>query len=1080
MSQPPSVQHTSPEGVPPSEVPAAATAAAESAAAEGGAEGTSKSAQKKAAKLAEKQAKAAAKNALKAEKAPTSAGASSGAPKKEKVKKETKEEPAWTDPTKPGEQKDLSAPMESGYNPLHVESSWYAWWEKKGFFTPKPPSDAAPYDPAKTFVIPLPPPNVTGLLHIGHALTISIQDALIRFYRMKGYRTLYVPGFDHAGISTQTVVEKRLAKVEQKSRYDYGREAFLQKVFDWKDEYQARISNQMRRLGASFDFTREAFTMDASLSEAVTENFCKLFEDGILYRENRLVNWCVYLNTTLSNLEVVQKTIPGRTLMNVPGYPPNERIEFGVIVSFVYPVVGSDDKIIVATTRPETILGDTAVAVHPDDERYKHLHGKLLQHPFIAERHIPVVTDSVAVDMAFGTGAVKITPAHDPNDYDVGKRHNLPFINILNDDGTLNANAGEFKGMKRFSARRAVVDALKAKGLYVETKDNPMVVPVCERSGDVIEPVMKPQWWVNCQPLAKAAVEKVRQEDMAIEPPQSKREFFRWMENIQDWCVSRQLWWGHRVPAYFVDMEGVEQDASEGRWWVVGRTREQADERAAKMANGRAYELKQDEDVLDTWFSSGLWPFSTLGWPRANTDDMKYYYPTSMLETGWDILFFWVARMIMLGVYHTGQLPFKEVFCHAMVRDAHGRKMSKSLGNVIDPIDVIEGISLEGLQQRLREGNLDEKEINKAAQGQKKDYPRGIPQCGTDALRFTLCAYTAAGRDINLDIMRVEGYRKFCNKLWNATRFALLKLQDGYTPLPLAEQDAFVPQSLVEKWILYRLNATAKQLDHDMQQRSFMSATSCVYNFWLYDLCDVYIEAIKPITDAGAEPAARLSAQHTLYACLDAGLKLLHPFMPFVTEELWHRLPVRPQETCETIAHTRFPPWNPTHDFAAEAAQFDDVFASVRAVRALAADYGLTSKIQAFVEVQNAESRNVLSTQCSVMHTLIKGCESIVCVSQASEVPAGCVVASVSATIQVHLLVSGLVDFDQELSKLAKKLTLNETQLQRTVALTQKPDWSKTPEDVRASTNQRLDDLEAEKAALLKAQANFESLRSSS
>lgn len=1037
------------------------------------AEGTSKSAQKKAAKLAEKQAKAAAKNALKAEKAPAPGA---GSAKKEKAKKEVKEEAPWSDPTVPGEQKDLSRPMESGYNPAHVESSWYAWWEKQKFFTPTPPSGEAPYDSERTFTIVLPPPNVTGALHIGHALTISIQDALVRFYRMKGYRVLYLPGFDHAGIATQSVVEKRLAKLENKSRYDYGREAFLGKVFDWKDEYQARISNQMRRLGASFDFTREAFSMDEERSVAVTENFCKMFEDGILYRANRLVNWCVQLNTTLSNLEVEQKQLSGRTLMNVPGYPPNERIEFGVIVSFAYQVVGSDERLVVATTRPETILGDTAVAVHPADERYKHLHGKLLQHPFLPERQIPVVADSIAVDMAFGTGAVKITPAHDPNDYEVGKRHKLPFINIMNDDGTLNSHAGPFAGMKRFSARRAVVEALKEKGAYVETKDNPMVMPVCSRSGDIIEPLMKPQWWVNCEPLARAAVDKVRADNMAIEPAQSKREFFRWMDNIQDWCVSRQLWWGHRVPAYFVVIDGVEQDRSDSRWWVVGRTLAQAQERAAALAEGRPHTLEQDEDVLDTWFSSGLWPFSTLGFPRE-TDDMRYYYPTSMLETGWDILFFWVARMIMLGVYHTGSLPFREVFCHAMVRDAHGRKMSKSLGNVIDPLDVIEGISLEGLHQRLREGNLDEREIAKAAAGQKKDYPKGIPQCGTDALRFTLCAYTAAGRDINLDIMRVEGYRKFCNKLWNATRFALLKLQDGFVPLTLAEEDAYVPQSLVEKWIWHRLNETARTVDADLQSRSFMSATTAVYNFWLYDLCDVYIEAIKPITDASADAAARTSAQRTLYACLDAGLRLLHPFMPFVTEELWHRLPARPSETAQTIAHARFPPWLAAHEFTAEAARFDEAFASVRAVRGLAADYGLTSKITAFVEVSDGATREMLASQLSVMHTLIKGCESIVCVPSASDVPAGCVVASVSATIQVHLLVRGLVDVDQELSKLAKKLTLNDTQLQRTEALTQKPEWSKTPEDVRASTQQRLDDLQAEKAALLQAQANFERLR---
>ncbi|WFD41451.1 valine--tRNA ligase [Malassezia psittaci] len=1039
------------------------------ASAPGEGEAPSKSAQKKAAKLAEKQAKAAAKNALKVDKS------APAAPKKEKVKKEVKQEPEWSDPTVPGQKKDLSQPMESGYNPLHVESSWFEWWENQKFFAPKEPSESDPYDPERTFVVPLPPPNVTGALHIGHALTISIQDALIRFYRMKGYRVLYHPGFDHAGISTQSVVEKRLARTEGKSRYDYGREAFLEKVFAWKDEYKERIGSQMRRLGASFDFSREVFTMDEPRSKAVTENFCRMHEDGILYRANRLVNWCTQLNTTLSNLEVEQKQLNGRTLLNVPGYPANERIEFGVITSFAYPVVGSDERLVVATTRPETILGDTAVAVHPDDARYKHLHGKMLQHPFI-DRQIPVVTDAIAVDMEFGTGAVKITPAHDPNDYEVGKRHNLQFINILNDDGTLNDNAGSFQGMKRFTVRRAIIDALKEKGLYVETKDNPMTVPVCSRSGDIIEPVMKPQWWVNCRPLADAAVDAVRKADMPIEPPQSKREFFRWMENIQDWCVSRQLWWGHRVPAYYVKIQGMKQDPSDGKWWVVGRTLEQAQERAAKLADGQPYTLEQDEDVLDTWFSSGLWPFSIMGWPEK-TKDMQYYYPNSLLETGWDILFFWVARMIMLGVYLTGELPFKEVFCHAMVRDAHGRKMSKSLGNVIDPIDVIQGISLEGLQRRLQEGNLDEREIAKAAAGQKKDYPKGIPQCGTDALRFTLCAYTAAGRDINLDIMRVEGYRKFCNKLWNATRFALLKLQDGFQPLSLEEQASFQPKSLVEQWIWNKLNETAKQLDHDMQHRTFMSATAAVYNFWLYDLCDVYIEAIKPVTDADANPEERNSAQHTLYAMLDAGLKLLHPFMPYVTEELWHRLPLRPEESSQTIALTRLPEWSKEHSYPQQAAQFDEVFAAIRAARGLAADYGLTSKIQVYVETNSSTTQEMLQTQRSVMYTLIKGCDAVHVVGQPSEVPSGCVVASVSSTIQVHVLVRGQVDVDQELSKLAKKLTLTETQLSRTVALTQKPEWSKTPEDVRTSTQQRLNDLQAEKHALEQARVNFESLR---
>ena len=1031
---------------------------------------TSKSAQKKAAKIAEKEAKAAAKNALKAEKGPVGGGG--GAKKEKPVKKEAAQEPAWVDPTMPGEKKDLSAPMESGYNPLHVESSWYQWWEKAGFFTPPD----TPNDPSKTFVVPFPPPNVTGALHIGHALTTSIQDTLVRFYRMKGYRVLYLPGFDHAGISTQSVVEKRLAKLEGKTRDNYGREAFLGKVFSWKDEYQARIANQMRRLGASFDFTREAFTMDEQRSRAVTENFCALYEAGIIYRENRLVNWCVQLNTTLSNLEVDQKQLGGRTLLNVPGYPQNERIEFGVITSFAYPVVGSDERIIVATTRPETILGDTAVAVHPDDERYKSLHGKLLQHPFVPQRQIPVVTDAIAVDMAFGTGAVKITPAHDPNDYEVGRRHNLPFVNILNDDGTLNENGGEFKGMKRLSVRRAVIEALKAKGLFVETKDHPMIVPVCSRSGDIIEPLMKPQWWVRCEPLARAAVEKVVSDGMVIEPEASRREFFRWMENIQDWCISRQLWWGHRVPAYYVAFEGEPDRRDDASAWVVGRTKEEATERAQQLANGRTFTLEQDEDVLDTWFSSGLWPLSTLGWPDK-TKDMERYYPTSLLETGWDILFFWVARMIMLGVFHTGKLPFREVFCHAMVRDAHGRKMSKSLGNVIDPIDVIEGISLDGLHARLREGNLDEKEIAKAAQGQKKDYPKGIPQCGTDALRFSLCAYTAAGRDINLDILRVEGYRKFCNKLWNATRFAMLKLGDGFSPLSQDAEDAFVPSSLVERWILHRLNEAVGRVDTALQERSFMSATSLVYNYWLYELCDVYIEAIKPVTDAGADPAARTSAQNTLYAALDGGLKLLHPFMPFVTEELWQRLPRRAAEKAESISVSRFPPALEAHSLERDAASFELVFASVRAIRGLAADYGLTSRINVSLEVTNPETHAIFESQRSVIHTLVKGCEPVEVVKSSAEVPSGCVVASVAAGVNAHVLVRGLVDVDQELSKLAKKLTLNDTQLQRSVALTEKPDWSKAPEDVRRTTLDRIADLEAEKNALAQAQQNFEQLR---
>ncbi|PWN48942.1 putative VAS1-valyl-tRNA synthetase [Violaceomyces palustris] len=1046
-----------------------------------------KSALKKAAKLAEKMAKAAAKEAINADKpkpsqSSSSSSAAAAAPKREKPKKEAKQEPEWVNKTIPGEKKDLSEPMENGYNPQHVEQSWFQWWEKSGFYTPDEPTEEHPYDPERTFVVPAPPPNVTGSLHIGHALTISIQDALIRWHRMRGFRVLFNPGYDHAGIATQSVVEKRLAKTESKSRYDYGRERFLEKVFEWKDEYQGRIANQMRRLGASYDFTREAFTMDAQRSKAVTEAFCTLHEQGIIYRANRLVNWCVKLNTTLSNLEVDQKELAGRTLMNVPGYPANERVEFGVITSFAYPVEGSDERIVVATTRIETMLGDTGVAVHPDDPRYKHLHGKFVVHPFLPERRIPIITDSIVVDMEFGTGAVKMTPAHDPNDYEAGVRNKLEFINILNDDGTLNHHAGPFEGMKRFHARRAVTEALKERGLYIETKDNPMTVPICSRSGDIIEPIMKPQWWVNCKPLAAAAIERVKAGEMTITPAANEKEFFRWMENIQDWCISRQLWWGHRCPVYFVNIEGLEQERDDAKYWVAGRDLEEADRKAAELvasleAEGsrRSYTLEQDEDVLDTWFSSGLWPFSIMGWPEK-TNDLQHYYPSSLLETGWDILFFWVARMVMLGIHLTGQVPFKEVFCHAMVRDAHGRKMSKSLGNVIDPLDVIEGISLEGLHTKLKEGNLDDKEIAKAAQGQKKDFPKGIPQCGTDALRFALCAYTSAGRDINLDILRVEGYRKFCNKLWNATKFALMKLEGGFQPrsdeLPSGDE------STVERWILHRLNSACKEVEQSLSERNFMSATTAVYNFWLYELCDVYIEAIKPVTGDDAKGAerderARNSAQNTLYTCLDAGLKLLHPFMPYVTEELWQRLPRRASAGggAETISLSSYPVWMEEREDPTSANDFDSVFSAVRAVRGMASDYGLLSNVQVYLESSDERTREMVRGQEEVVKTLIKGCTSVQTVAPGS-VPAGCAVKSISSHLNAHLLVRGLVNLESELTKMEKKLEINAQAQTKVVGLLGK----EMPNEVKMANEERLANLKSEREALLLAKQQFLSI----
>ncbi|KAF8337423.1 tRNA synthetases class I-domain-containing protein [Cantharellus anzutake] len=1021
----------------------------------------SKSAAKKEAKRLEALAKKATKLPKQAAEAVTSGEKKKSEKAVEKASKKEEEEP-FVNTTPRGEKKDLSKPMASGYNPIAVESAWYDWWEKEGFFAPSLTTDGD-VRPEGSFVVAFPPPNVTGSLHIGHGLTVAIQDALIRWNRMHGKTTLW------------SVVEKRLYKSTGKTRHDLGREKFLEQVLEWKNDYQERITKQMKRLGGSFDWSRVAFTMNKTLSAAVVETFCRLSEEGIIYRANRLVNWCVQLNTTLSNLEVDQKKVEGRTLLNVPGYDIKEKFEFGVITSFAYHIENTDEKIIVATTRPETMLGDTAVAVHPDDPRYKHLHGKVAIHPFIPDRRIPIVTDAIAVDMEFGTGAVKITPAHDPNDYDVGIRHNLEFINILNDDGTLNENAGRFKGLKRFHARNAVVEALKAIGDYVETKDNPMNIPVCSKSGDVVEPVMKPQWWVNCKPLAEEAIKRTKASEVRIAPKASENEWYRWLEGIQDWCISRQLWWGHRVPAYFVNVEGEVQDRIDDKNWVVGRTVEEAAERAKLVARGKPFTLEQDEDVLDTWFSSGLWPFSTQGWP-AQTEDLARFYPTSLLETGWDILFFWVARMVMLGIRLTNKVPFEDVYCHAMIRDAHGRKMSKSLGNVIDPLDVIQGISLEDLHKKLSEGNLDEKEIAKAKAGQKKDFPKGIPQCGTDALRFALCAYTSGGRDINLEILRVEGYRKFCNKLWNATKFAMLKFEEGWVP-ELSHQPTG-KESLAERWILHKLNIAVSDLNKQLADRSFLAATGTVYNFWLYELCDVFIEAMKPMTDEKASLETRRSAQNTLYTCLDFGLRLLHPFMPFVTEELWQRLPRRPGDNTPSIMVSSFPVHNPDFVYLDAERDFDTVFAAIKAVRSLAAQYNLQTNIQAIILSTSQNEHGMLASQAPTIGALSKGCKSANVVADSTEVPTGCGSVVLSPTATVFVLVKGLVDLDAEITKCEKKLNLANLNAEKIRKLKAQPGYEQNiPADVRASNDEKLSTYEAETSNLQESIGMFKRLK---
>ncbi|KAI8811075.1 tRNA synthetases class I-domain-containing protein [Cladochytrium replicatum] len=1050
--------------------------------------------------LSKTQLKKAEKNNAKMEKFLAKQAAKSTSATASDDKKEKKAKPAATDPaaevfindTPKGQKKDMSRPMADSYNPTAVEAAWYSWWEQSGYFKPKVNADGALPEEG-VFVIPIPPPNVTGSLHLGHALTGSIQDSLTRWHRMQGKSALYVPGCDHAGIATQIVVEKKLQRERKITRHDLGREEFIEEVWKWKGQYGDRIYEQLRRIGSSVDWDRVRFTMDPMLAKAVNEAFVRLHDQGIIYRQNRLVNWCTKLKTALSNLEVITLDLKGRTMLSVPDHDPKQKYEFGVIISFAYNIEDSDEQIVVATTRLETMLGDTAVAVHPDDKRYKHLVGKKVIHPFL-KRSIPIIADDYVLS-DFGTGAVKITPAHDPNDYAMGKRHNLPFINIFTDEGKINENGGPFEGLQRFDARVAVLERLKELGLYKETKDNPMSLPYCERSGNIVEPVMKPQWWVNCKTMADASIQAVKDGKLTIIPEQSNREWFKWLENIQDWCISRQLWWGHRVPAYIAYKKGgsaEDIDGSDNSNWVCGRTEEEARARAAKKLgiSEKDVVLEQvtqfeDPDVLDTWFSSGLWPFSIMGWPEK-TNDMKLFYPNSMLETGWDILFFWVARMVMLGITLTGEVPFKTVFCHAMVRDAHGRKMSKSLGNVIDPLDVIEGIKLEFLQKRLEEGNLDPKEVQKAQDGQKKDFPNGIPQCGTDAMRFALLAYTSAGRDINLDILRVEGYRKFCNKLWNATRFALMKLTPPFTPLSAAR--ATSPDrstlSLAEKWILSRLNHAIGEQHSSLEAYNFMGATSAIYNFWLYELCDVYLEVSKNLIDSPSEEI-RTSAQNTLYTCLDQGLKLLHPFMPFVTEELYQRLPRRPRERegepgyTPSIMLTRWPIQREAWDYPEAEKEMATLNEAVHAVRSLLVDYNIKSGATIYVQTTSALS-SLFQNQRDIISSLAKGVTAVNVLAKEDDIPAGCALYPVSEDVSVFLLVKGKVNFEEEIEKLEKKRAKAEKELATWKKKTEVPDYeNKVRADVRESTEAKIKGFEAEVETISKAIQNFVSLRDS-
>jgi len=1028
---------------------------------------------KKLAKLAEKEAKRAKAIARKAEQAAAaSAGAAASDSKKAKAKAEADakkaadalETESWINAarsTPTGSKKDISGEMPKSYAPKAVEAAWYEWWENCGYFKADVDSTAEP------FVMVIPPPNVTGSLHIGHALTNAIEDTVIRWRRMSGYNTLWVPGTDHAGIATQTVVEKKIAREQGKTRHELGREAFLEEVFKYVEEYGGKICHQLRRLGSSVDWERQVFTMDDKRSAAVKEAFVRLHKEGLIYRDNRLVNWCCKLKTAVSDIEVDYIDVPKRTKLTVPGY--DELVEFGAIISFAYPLESGDGEIVVATTRLETMLGDTAVAVHPEDPRYTHLQGKFCIHP-VNGRRIPIICDAELVDMSFGTGAVKITPAHDPNDFATGKRHNLEFINILDDNGCLNGNGtGPFAGQPRFQARLTVAEYLKEKDLFRGVADNPMRLGLCSRSKDVIEPVLKPQWWVNCQDMAADACGAVRDGRLEIVPSEYEATWFRWMDNIRDWCISRQLWWGHRIPAYYISLE---DEADAGRpgapsehmdRWVVGRTEEEARKIAAEQFPGRKFELLQDEDVLDTWFSSGLFPFSVFNWPEESPDLAKFY-PGALLETGHDILFFWVARMVMMGMKLTGQVPFKQVYMHSLVRDAHGRKMSKSLGNVIDPINVIEGITLEKLHETLLGGNIDAKEIEKAKSGQKTDFPDGIEECGTDALRMALVAYTSQGRDINLDIKRVVSYRHWCNKLWNAIRFAMLNLGDDFHPV---EEVEIASLPFACRWILSRLSSTTGTIVKSMYAYEFGNATTAAYNFWQYELCDVFIELAKPAL-YGDDAAVQRATRDTLWICLESGLRLLHPFMPFVTEELWQRLPRRPgQEISPSIMKAAYPAAQAAWESPKVESDMAYVLSIVTKTRALRADYGLVKqKPQMYLAVKDATRATQLATACDEIACLTTSA-SVEVLAADAERPQGCGVTVLDDVTAIHMGLAGILDAGKEVEKLEKKETdaaARVQQLRKKMKLTSYQE--KTPEAVKVADAEKLEKMEAELESL--------------
>jgi valyl-tRNA synthetase len=923
--------------------------------------------------------------------------------------------------------------LTKGYDPSEVEKRWYEFWEKNGVFAATDdPNDARP-----VYVCPMPPPNVTGSLHMGHALFCTLEDTLVRFHRMRGFNTLWQPGMDHAGIATQTVVERQLAR-EGKTRQDLGREEFEKRIWTWKAESGGRIAEQQRVLGSSPDWARSKFTMDADLSVAVREAFVRLYEQGLMYRATRLINWDPIQQTSLSDLEVDHDETNGE------------------LFEFAYKIEGMDGEIVVATTRPETMLGDTAVAVHPDDARYTHLHGKFLIHPFV-ERKIPVICDGILVDPKFGTGAVKVTPAHDFNDFATGKRNNLPEISIFNKDGTVNENGGTFQGLTRERARTAVKKALDEAGLARGSKPHRLTVPKSQRSGAVVEPMISTQWFLSMGKMAEDALGVVARGETVILPNEWTKTYEHFLTNIQDWCVSRQLWWGHQIPAWHGPNSEI----------VVAR------EKPANLGD----DWVQDPDVLDTWFSSALWPFSTQGWP-SETLAYKKFYPATDLETGYDILFFWVARMIMFGVHFTGQTPFKRVLLHGLIVDETGDKMSKVKGNVIDPLDLIYGATFAEMVAKTLPGAPEGEALAKF----KKAYPsagtmgNGFPAFGTDALRFTLATFPPSNKRIALAPKRLEGYRNFLNKIWNATRLVLDSVGPDF-PAPTVRPE---PQAFMNRWILSRLAQAIEIVHSGIENFRTDEATNEFYRFFWTDFCDWYLELTKPVLRDGGDgkpenEGLRLETRQTLVHVLEAALRLLHPVSPYITEELWQRVPHRSSAVSIALA-----PW-PAADVEGkrdlalekEMALLQSVISAARTVRS-EHEIKPSSFVALHLRTDNVAARALLESQIGSIAFLARTEGQPDLAGTATPRPAGTsgtVVAADGGSIEVAVDLKGHVTKEKELARIEREIAKASKEIatiDKTLAA--KGFLDRAPKEV-------VDEKNAQRAAFIEAQGRLEAAK---